>query len=623
MNSNSRKMLPFLIIGGGIVLAVGFLVVSLFLSREGGFGGGNDSRVNMTEIGFFEHHQHLSQDRITLAVGGELLQGANPPVYIDGQLYLPVDFLRSYVDRYIFWEQNTSRLSISTADYVARFTPGASTYTVNWDARPLDHPIRQIGDMAFMAADMVQSRYPVSFNFQRENNILIAEFDNEPRTVYRTSFDTEGEDGQQWIPMRAGASTDYPILSRLMQDELLTFIRQFDDFYLVRKQNGLMGYVDGNYLILDDFTPGVAQMEARRPITRPSRFSGDINMVWHLVTSPAAAANSAAWEAYRGINVISPTWLYFCRESYDGTIINFGNREYVQWAHQNGMEVWPMISDAFFSPATGPEVFSNEAARLVLLDANIRDYVISQIMDMVARYNWDGINVDYEEVWAAEGEHFIQFLRELSVPMRQAGAVLSVAVFPPAPHNMWWNRTEIAKAVDFLTMMTYDEHWRTHPRPGSVASFPFVRNAVLTTLEEVPAEQLVMGLPTYMRVWTEQFNNQTGEWELLPGGPGGEPLPEFYPFRRVRDPGMQFGRNIIERDMGGTFVWDYELRQYVAHIYHTHNGIELRTSAWLNCLRSVQEKLGLYTQHDLAGVTWWRKGLGLPAMWEVVDGIVR
>ena len=117
---------------------------------------------------------------------------------------------------------------------------------------------------------------------------------------------------------------------------------------------------------------------------------------------------------------------------------------------------------------------------------------------------------------------------------------------------------------------------------------------------------------------------ETGNWELLPGGPGGQPLPEFYPYRRVRDPGMNFGYLIMTRDMGGTFEWDYFLRQYVSIVYHTNrDGTELRTSAWLNCMRSITHKVELHNTHNLGGVAWWRKGLELPALWGAVDAIIR
>lgn len=621
-------LIPILIIAIGIIAATGFLVYSIFFGQ--GNANNEQQEPNMEEVNFFDHeiNHHLTSGRMYIIMNGEIITEHMSPTFIEGQLHLPTDFLRAHIDRYIFWEPDSNRLTITNVDEVMRFAPNEATYTVNWELRGLANPIREIAGMAYISAEMVMERYPVTIAYQDEYGFVIVDLHSQQRLIYEVAW-ADNED--LFVPLRFGASDQYPIMARLHPGDRVVNLgdtsneedENGDIFYRVQAENGLIGYVAAESLTFAEHIAAIPEIEIRRPVTQPS-FAGPVNLVWHLVTSSAAAAHSGNWTTMQGINAISPTWLYFCRASYDGTIINFGNREYVQWAHANGMEVWPMISDAFFSVDTGPENFTNEAARLVLMDAEIRDHVIAQIMDMIVRYNWDGVNIDYEAVLPPEGEHFIQFLRELSVPMREAGAVLSVAVFSPVPGNLWWNYTEIGRASDFVVIMAYDEHYRTIGWPGSVSSFPFVQDAVVNMLaQDVPAQQIVVGLPTYMRVWTEQFSMETGQWELLPHGPGGQPLPEFYPHRRVRDVGMDFGRNIM-LDLGGEFIWDYTVRQYVSVVYFDHNGTEMRTSAWLNDLRSTREKLTLYTQHNLGGVAWWQKGwvLGTSSLWAEVDVIL-
>jgi spore germination protein YaaH len=618
-----------LIIGGLIILLVGFLIYTLFFSGSKEESLNETNFVNMEEVPFFQEFGHLNPNVITFVVGGEYNQRTAPPLFVDGRLYLPADFLREFVDPYIFWEAESARLTITTAEHVARFAPGLSSYTLNWQEQPLAFPIRQIGDMAYMAADMVTALYPASFDFWDEYNMLVVDFITDSKTIYKVSLSDnlaseddagantvrppadEGDEPEPlWLPLRFGPSERYPIMARLEAHEQVVLLKQEGDFYFVRKSNGLMGFACASSLVLDDFIPAVPRGVARRPVTKPS-FDGNVNMVWHLVTSRAAAANQNNWNVLRGVNVISPTWLYFCYNSYDGTIVNMGNQSYAQWARQNGMEVWPMISDAFYRD--GPQNFSNEAARLVLTDANVRDHVIAQIMDMTRRYNWDGINVDYEMVLVPEAEYFIQFLRELAVPMRQAGKVLSVAMYPPAPHNLFYNRTEIGKTVDYLVIMAYDEYWTTHERAGSVASFDFVANAVRDTLKEMPAEQIILGLPTYERIWTEEFDLESGEWRLIP-------FSNNFGLQRVRSVGM----NVARRQMmaQGEFAWDFDLRQYYGELLFTQGGVDFRQRVWVNDLRSMREKLLICTQHNLAGVAFWQKGLELAAMWDLVAEVL-
>ena len=625
-------IIPILIIALGIIAAAGFLVYTLFFDRD------NDEITrqppNMEEINFFDHYtnNHLTSGRMYVIINGEIITTHTAPTFIEGRLHLPADLLRAFVDRYIFWEPDTSRLTITTIDEVMRFSPNEAEYTSNRQPRPLTDPIRKIAGMAYMSADMVMERYPVTIVHQQEYNFVILDLHRYQRLIYEVAevLDEDGEPvGQDneddiFVPLRFGASDQYPIMARLHYGDRVVNLgaapheegdedEEVDIFHRVQIENGLVGYVSADNLTFSQQIAAIPHIEQRRPITRPS-FNGSVNMVWHLLTNHAAAANRDNWYTMQGVNVISPTWLYFCRPSMDGTIINFGNREYVQWAHANGMEVWPMISDAFFGP-DGVETFTNEAARLALMDANIRDHIIDQIMDMIIRYNWDGINIDYEEVWPAEGEHFIQFLRELSVPMREAGVVLSAAVFSPIPANLWWNYYEIGHAVDFLTIMAYDEHWGGSPVAGSVSSFTFVQDAVINMMNEnVPSEQIVIGLPTYVRIWTEEFNIAAGQWQLVTAE-SNAPTP------RTRAVGMAHAREFIE-SRGGVFEWDYTIRQYYASYYFTHNDVEMRNRVWLGCMRSTSEKLSLIRQHNLGGVVWWQKGLELPSMWAEVDRIL-
>ena len=49
--------------------------------------------------------------------------------------------------------------------------------------------------------------------------------------------------------------------------------------------------------------------------------------------------------------------------------------------------------------------------------------------------------------------------------------------------------------------MGYDEHYAGSPEAGSVASLSWVTQGVSDTLKEVPADQVILGMPFYTRVW--------------------------------------------------------------------------------------------------------------------------
>lgn len=49
--------------------------------------------------------------------------------------------------------------------------------------------------------------------------------------------------------------------------------------------------------------------------------------------------------------------------------------------------------------------------------------------------------------------------------------------------------------------MAYDEHY-AGSEAGSVASLPFVREAVSDTIDMVPSKQVIVGIPFFTRIWS-------------------------------------------------------------------------------------------------------------------------
>lgn len=72
--------------------------------------------------------------------------------------------------------------------------------------------------------------------------------------------------------------------------------------------------------------------------------------------------------------------------------------------------------------------------------------------------------------------------------------------YVPAAYNAYYDREEQAVFADYIVVMAYDEHYNGSEE-GSVASIGFVEQGIKDTLEEVPAEQVILGVPFYTRVW--------------------------------------------------------------------------------------------------------------------------
>ena len=101
-----------------------------------------------------------------------------------------------------------------------------------------------------------------------------------------------------------------------------------------------------------------------------------------------------------------------------------------------------------------------------------RENLINQLIAEAVQVGLDGINVDFELVSNECGEHYSQFIRELSVRCRQNGIVLSVDNYVPKGYNMQYNRKEQGIVADYVIIMGYDEHYGGSPVAGSVILSP-------------------------------------------------------------------------------------------------------------------------------------------------------
>ena len=240
--------------------------------------------------------------------------------------------------------------------------------------------------------------------------------------------------------------------------------------------------------------------------------------------------------------------------------------------------------------------FSNgQWTRGILTSTHKRDHLIGELVDFVKKYNVDGINIDIENVQEETGPHWVQFMRELYPIMKELGITVSTDIYVPSPWTIHYNRSEIAKVVDYLVIMAYDEHWSGSEEAGSVGSLPWVQSAIEQTLDEVPEEKVILGVPFYSRLWREDIN-ASGALELS-----------------SRALGMDGVKNELA-DQEITPIWDEETGQYYAE-YEKDEGLY---KVWIEDETSMAQRVGLARQYNLAGISGWKLGLEGPETWEVI-----
>ncbi|MCL2463275.1 MAG: glycosyl hydrolase family 18 protein, partial [Defluviitaleaceae bacterium] len=140
--------------------------------------------------------------------------------------------------------------------------------------------------------------------------------------------------------------------------------------------------------------------------------------------------------------------------------------------------------------------------------------------------------------------------------------------------------------ADYICDMAYDEH-TSGDAAGPVASLKYVENGIIATLEEVPKEKLILGLPYYVRVWKEKIV----DGQLV---------------TTIQNMSMQAAHDLFKQN-GVSFDWNAAIGSYYGEFSQDEDGTAVTYKVWLEDARSIEEKLKLFQKYDLAGVAGWSR----------------
>ncbi|NLK21760.1 MAG: SH3 domain-containing protein [Epulopiscium sp.] len=516
----------------------------------------------------------FGQDDIGIVLGEDIIIMEHGPQVIEEELFLPFDFAKQYIDSYLFWDEETQKLTITTQNKVIRMRTDDLTYYVNQKPLTLQMPLRKFGDMAYIPFSFLKEWFNIEAAYHGENNMIVMDNTTKDKKI--------GEVITKNPPIRYEPNIKSPILKKVELGDNLRIFEEKDQWIHVRSKEGIIGYIHKkNIGNIEEIKGKPIEKEEEKSIWKP--LEGKINLVWDQVFEVESSELPSKFESIEGLDILSPSW--FEIESEKGNLKNIASEKYVKWAHAQGYQVWAMMTNPFTEPDLTHRVLSN---------TDSRENIIKQLLAFASLYNLDGINIDFESLKQDTGEYFVQFIRELTPLLQEQGLVVSVDMYVPSGWTRHYNRAEVGKVVDYIMVMAYDEHWSTSPKSGSVASIGWVEEGIKNTLKEVPAEKVILGLPYYTRLWAEE--EVEGEIKVS-----------------SKAYGMNKGRGILQEAQVEP-KWLPEVGQY----YGEYIQDNITYKIWLEEERSIEERLRLVRKYDLAGVAGWKRGLEKDEIWGVL-----
>lgn len=537
-----------------VVMAAMFMIVRYTPTKE---------KMN----GYVFFNLDKSTDKTMVIIDGK--QYSDTGVVTDGRHYLPQEFVADNINAGFYYDKESQAVLYSDSSYMYTYMSGKNVYTDDTGKTyNTDYPVViDINGECFIAWEYIAEHTDCEYAYGSEPeriNISIERENKQCVTVKKKSA----------VRYRGGIKS--PVLEYVQKGDRLVYEDDLDDWIKVTTATGYTGYIKKTEAS-DTFE---YIREEKNYETHNYNMKDDkVTLAWFQVSGVAGNSgidNNIATAS--GVNVLAPTW-YSVTDS-SGSMSCYAAAGLVNKMHQRGTDVWALVSD-FDTNVDFAALYSSKKARTNMVNTLIND---------AEKYGFDGINLDFENIKSAYAKDYLQFVRELSIACERKGLVLSTDNYKPEAYNRCYNLKEQSRFVDYVIVMAYDEHY-AGTDAGSVASLPFVKEAVEATVQLVGKEHVIAGIPFYTRIWTTTDGNTTS-----------------------RAVGMQAAVDQLNSD-SQVALWNEDCGQYVA----SYTVGSSTRQIWFEEEKSVEAKMQVIQEENVAGVACWKLGLEKTTVWSVIS----
>ena len=484
----------------------------------------------------------------------------------DGEVYLSKTDIENYYDKYIHHDDKYNYIIIAKNKQVLCFDVSKQILDVN-GKKSNAKVIVDNGDY-YIPMSKLKDVYCIDVKYNEKSNTVVIESLDRKLITANVTKNTS---------IKYKRSSLSRTVKKVKSGDTVAIVPEqskLKGYTYVRSEDGKLGYIKSSYL-------------SDEKVEREAKVNEDkkekISMVWEYFET--TAPKKADGEKYEGVNVVAPTFLYMDGSNVKNRIDNNGIA-YIKWAKSNDYKVWAMLSNNNHS-----EDQMNSFSTWIN-DYNKRKDVIDQLVGYAEQYGFDGINIDFENVYLKDKEGLSRFIIELKPLLENKGITLSVDVTEPDGSDNWslyFNRNLIGDVADYTVFMAYDQYGRTSTTAGPTAACYWVEKNINKFIkqEEVDSNKIILGIPFYTILWKEANGELTGT---------------AIPQKSIK----------IPANVQTTWLEDSKQN----YMEYTQNGANYKM--WIEDVEATSQKLDFIKQYDLAGAAFWTKGFEDSSVWSVV-----
>ena len=254
---------------------------------------------------------------------------------------------------------------------------------------------------------------------------------------------------------------------------------------------------------------------------------------------------------------------------------------------QKKIRVMPLVTNANFKRS----IIHN-----LLLSTNAQDLVIKSLVDEANKKKFIGWQFDFENISYLDKDLYSAFVEKAAGAMHKNGLIFSVAASARSvdyedtiDFKNWsgvFDYARLAKAVDFISLMTYDDPNSV----GPVASVPFINKVLAYVKDKIPQEKLSLGIAVYNWAWSVNSGkkiNSSGTYNEL----------VFVEHRAGYESGF-------DSALGASWIsYFYKNKPY---------------KIWYQGKQDIGTRLDIVKQNNFRGFSSWVLGVEDPAIWSIL-----
>ena len=483
-------------------------------------------------------------------------------------IYLSQSDIENFFDKHIYKEDETNEIITTYGKKIAAIGFEKNSININGSDKEIyAHAIEKDGQVYLPISEM-KDVYDVEIrNIEKTKVVTMDSLDREQKKAIVTSN----------LSVKSSTNFLTRTVDRIKKGDSVIIISSDKGYTKIRTEKGKIGYIKSKKV--------ANEITVREEMKEEKQIEGKVNLVWDYYSNVGSAPDRSG-TSIDGVNVVAPAFFYLDDDGNLKDNIGEKGENYINWAHDNGYKVWPMVSNAEAGLTLTSEIMNSYTKRQKLIE---------DIVDKCVEYKLDGINVDFENMKQEDKDLYSRFIIELTPRLKEMGLVTSVDVTAPDGGETWsmcFDRHVIGDVADYIIFMAYDEYGASSTKPGTTAGYDWVKlslNKFLQT-EEIESNKIILGIPFYTRVWTTD--------------PSGKSTSKTVSMKKTE--------SVIPD--GTQKQWDDDLKQNYVEYTDGNN----KKQIWIEDIDSIKSKISLITENNLGGVASWQKDMELDEIWNVL-----